>query len=253
VDLASAGGNSGALPARLCLPPADAYLFDIDGTLLNVRDATHYFAFLNAMREVFGVDCNLDGVPVHGNTDIGILRAALRRQGVSDQTFDAAIPQALDRMCAEVVRNFADLRAEPCGAVFPLLQRLQQRGKLLGVVTGNLETIGWAKLEAAGMRHFFQFGCFSASAGVAGDCRPPLPLLLERRADILRLGVAEVHRRVGTAARICAVGDTPSDIEAARELGIPIVAVATGNYSRRQLAELLPDVCAATYEELLEE
>ena len=33
----------------------DAYLFDIDRTLINCTDATHYFAFHNAVEKVFGV------------------------------------------------------------------------------------------------------------------------------------------------------------------------------------------------------
>ena len=52
----------------------DCYLFDIDGTLLNSRDAVHYYAFHRAVQTVFGLDFRLDGVPVHGNTDVGILR-----------------------------------------------------------------------------------------------------------------------------------------------------------------------------------
>ncbi|HZD94070.1 MAG TPA: hypothetical protein VE133_07435, partial [Candidatus Sulfotelmatobacter sp.] len=63
---------------------ADAYLFDIDGTLLNSRDAVHYFSFLNASRAVLGREVSLDGLHVHGNTDPGILRAVLRRAGVQD-------------------------------------------------------------------------------------------------------------------------------------------------------------------------
>src|ERR1043166_4408679 len=46
---------------------ADAYLFDIDGTLLNSRDAVHYFSFRNAVRQVLGVEVGIDGVPVLGN------------------------------------------------------------------------------------------------------------------------------------------------------------------------------------------
>ena len=67
---------------------ADAYLFDIDGTLLNGRDAVQYFAFRHAVREIFGRDATIDGVLVHGNTDVGILRAVLGREGVTDATHD---------------------------------------------------------------------------------------------------------------------------------------------------------------------
>ena len=70
------------------LPSADAYLFDIDGTLLNSRDGVHYHAFHAAVREVYGIDSSIDGVPVHGNTDLGILRAVARRAGLSDTEFE---------------------------------------------------------------------------------------------------------------------------------------------------------------------
>jgi phosphoglycolate phosphatase len=49
----------------------DAYLFDIDGTLINCRDAVHYFAFCESLTRIAGRPMNLDGVVAHGNTDAG--------------------------------------------------------------------------------------------------------------------------------------------------------------------------------------
>src|SRR5215472_16504528 len=71
---------------------ADAYLFDIDGTLLNCRDAVHYGAFSYAVQDVLGIQAGIDGVPVHGNTDIGILRAALQRAGVDEAQLNLHLP-----------------------------------------------------------------------------------------------------------------------------------------------------------------
>ena len=78
-----------------CWRDADAYLFDLDGTLLNSWDGVHYNAFHRALREVYGVEMNIDGVPVHGNTDIGILRAAASNAGVSDEVFGQKLPAAI--------------------------------------------------------------------------------------------------------------------------------------------------------------
>lgn len=247
---------------------ADAYLFDIDGTLLNVRDATHYFAFLNAMRDVFGVECNLDGVPVHGNSDVGILRAALQGQGIADGTFEQHIERAIKQMCSEVTRNAADIRAECCPSVRDFLEQLRQSGKLLGIVTGNLEPIGWIKLEKAGLREYFAFGCFSAMMGPAADEADNRHAMdrnrvgrnettrnemkrYERRAEIVACGVHEARQRLGSSARVCIVGDTPLDVEAARQSSIPVIAVATGTYSLEQLQAAYPDVCVASCQELV--
>jgi phosphoglycolate phosphatase len=224
------------MPAS-ALVHADAYLFDIDGTLLNTRDGVHYNAFRNAMRELFAVDGSIDGVPVHGNTDLGILRAVLSRAGIAAEEFERRLPELLRHMCDEVRRNAADIRVELCPSIRELLQALHHRGKLLGVVSGNLQMIGWAKLEAAGLRDYFAFGSFSDRH--------------ELREEIFRHGIDQARQRLGPNTRVCIVGDTPSDIAAARAAAAPIIAVATGIFSRDQLSALHPDHCVSCCTELL--
>jgi phosphoglycolate phosphatase len=216
---------------------ADAYLFDIDGTLLNSRDAIHYFAFRNALKTIYGFEATIDGVPVHGNTDIGILRAVCHLQGVSDADFERQLPRINQMMSEEVLSRSSEIHADLCPSIIDLLQRLHDSGKLIGVVTGNFEAIGWAKLSATGLRKFFHFGSFSDQT--------------ERRADIFRNGLAEVRRRLGPHAISYVIGDTPSDIEAAKEVEVPIIAVATGIYPKEQLQALNPDVCLSCCSELL--
>jgi phosphoglycolate phosphatase len=224
--------------ARPVLPTADAYLFDIDGTLLNSRDGVHYNAFHSAVRQVYGIDSKIDGVPVHGNTDLGILRAVARRAGLYDSAFEKKLPAAIACMCAEAHHHASGMSPELCPSIAELLARLRQAGKLLGVVSGNLETIGWLKLQAAGIKQFFAFGSFS-------DQR-------ERRRDIFALGIEEVRRRLGEGARVCFVGDTPADIEAARLVGSPILAVATGIFTRADLMAHGPDACVGCCSEVVE-
>jgi HAD superfamily hydrolase (TIGR01549 family) len=215
--------------SRASWSTADAYLFDIDGTLLNVRDATHYFAFHNAVEKVFGVNSHIEGVPVHGNTDPGILRAVLRREGLSDVDIDRQLSDVYRHMCDEVETKQADIRAELCPSILNLLARLKSANKLLGVVSGNLERIAWLKLERAGLRDYFSFGCFSDHA--------------ELREHIFRNGIAQAQQRLGRQATVCFVGDTPSDIHAARAVGVPVIALATGIFPAEALAEHAPDAC----------
>jgi phosphoglycolate phosphatase len=218
---------------------SDAYLFDIDGTLLNAYGGAHYNAFHSALKNTFNLDCKIDGVPLHGNTDIGILRAVLRREGLSGDAFDQHREKLLDHMCAQVELNRAQIRSEICPAILDLVSLLAARRKLLGVATGNLERIGWLKLEAAQLRDYFAFGVF------ADHC--------ETREDIFRAGIAEANRRLGDAASVCVVGDTPADISAAKAVGVPVIAVATGIYSKQELSEFSPDICVSSCAELLSE
>ncbi len=215
----------------------DAFLFDIDGTLLNSRDWVHYNAFHTALRTVYQCDARIDSVPVHGSTDPGILRAASRLCGVDEARFQAGLSQARTVMANEVEANASDLRPELCDSIRTLVERLHRGGKLLGICTGNLERIGWTKLKKAGIREFFEFGSFS-------DKR-------ESRVEIFRWGVQQVRTRLGDQARICVLGDTPNDIQAAQALSIPVVALATGTHSLAQLQEHTPDWCVSCCAELL--
>jgi len=215
----------------------DAYLFDIDGTLANTTGGVHYNSFHTALRQVYGCEGSIDAVPVHGNTDIGILRAALEYHGHLPDNFEALLPRAQEMMCAEVARNAAGLQVELCPGIVELLQLLRAEGKLLGVVTGNLEQIGRRKLERGGLRPFFQFGSFSDRC--------------EKREDIFRQGIELARQIRGPETSVCFVGDTPSDVRAAAQLRAPVIAVATGIYSHAELAKESPTFCIASCAELL--
>ena len=216
---------------------ADAFLFDIDGTLLNSRDAVHYFAFRTAIRDVLGIEASIEGVPVHGNTDVGILRAVLQRAGLRHRAINKHMPQIVARMCAEVQQNREQLNPELCPSMMELINYLLSRGKLLGAASGNLETVGWLKLEKAGLRPFFTFASFSFPR--------------ESRAEIFQHGIDLARQRLGEHASVTVVGDTPSDIDAARAVGVPVIALATGIYSFAQLRTLNPDACFACGTDLL--
>jgi phosphoglycolate phosphatase len=216
---------------------ANAYLFDIDGTLLNSRDAVHYHAFHRAVAQVFGLDLLLDGVPVHGNTDVGILRAYLEVAGVPEGEWRPRLPEVLELMSSEVERNAAYLQPELCPAIGELIRRLSSKGKLLGVASGNLERIGWAKLRACGLRDYFSFGAFSGR--------------LEKREAVIAFGIQQARQIRGEAAIVYVVGDTPADVRAAHANDIPAIAVATGIYGADELLAHDPEMCIACCEDLL--
>ncbi|MGA8490273.1 MAG: HAD family hydrolase [Terriglobales bacterium] len=216
---------------------ADAYLFDIDGTLLVSSDGVHRSALHRAMSEAYGVDTTIEGIAYHGKTDLGILRAALERAGVSSDQFEANLPAALNIICREVSANAHLITPTVCPAIPEVLAELKAAGKLLGLASGNLGSVGWLKIEAAGLRDFFSFGCFSDRN--------------ENRSEIFRQGVREVQRRLGSSAQVCFIGDTPEDIKAARFANSKIVAVCTGIFAAEELTSHEPDICVASCAQLL--
>lgn len=219
------------------LPPADAYIFDIDGTLLNTKDLVHWNALHQAMLEAYGVDTTIEGIPYHGKTDLSILRAALAREGIQDGAFEAALPKALEIVCREVDANHKQIAPAVCPGVPEILKYFREEARLIGVVSGNLETVGWHKIEAAGLRPYFSFGFFS------DQC--------ETRAGIFRNALNYVTRELGDQARACFIGDTPADITAAREVQSSIIAVASGTFSFDELNACSPDLCVAHCGDLL--
>jgi phosphoglycolate phosphatase-like HAD superfamily hydrolase len=228
-----------SLPNKIAVPVADAYIFDIDGTLLVTKDLVHWNALHQAMIEAYGVDTTIEGIPYHGKTDLSILRAALAREGISDSDFQAKLPDALAIVCREVEANHRKLEPKVCPGIVKLLESLKANGKLIGVASGNLETVGCHKIEAAGLRQFFTFGCFSDRH--------------ESRTEIFRNALGFVTPRLGPGARACFIGDTPSDVEAARQVGAQILAVATGTFSFEELNACSPDLCVSNCGEFFPE
>lgn len=229
-------------PARILSVPqilhaVDAFLFDIDGTLLVTRDLVHWNALRQAMMEAYGVDTNIDGIPYHGKTDVAILRAALARRGISDSVFFGHLSDALKLVRREVAAHAVEIQPIVCPAIPQVLSRIRGEGKLLAVASGNLEEVGWHKITAAGLREFFAYGSF-------GD-------RCEQRCDIFADAVDAARRRLGSAATICFVGDTPDDIQAARHVNARVIAVASGTFGFQELAAFEPDICCESCAELL--
>jgi phosphoglycolate phosphatase-like HAD superfamily hydrolase len=216
---------------------ADAYLFDIDGTLLNSRDAVHYHAFHSAVAEVFGLELRFDGIPVHGNTDVGILQAYLRAAGLPEEEWRPRMPEVFERMSAEVERNANNFRPELCPAIPELIEFLSAQGKLLGVASGNIDGVGWAKLRAAGLQDHFSFGAFSGKR--------------ENRDEVIAHGIEQAHAIRGKDSKIYVVGDTPADIHSAHANGIAAIAVATGIYGLDELLSHSPEMCVSCCADLL--
>jgi phosphoglycolate phosphatase len=207
----------------------DAYMFDIDGTLLVTKDLVHWNGLRQAMLQTYGIDTTIEGLPYHGKTDIAILRMAMERCGISGAAFKDKLQAALSLICSEVSANSTAIRPEVCPCIRDVLQQFRSQGKVLGVASGNLEIVGWHKISAAGLRESFSFGCFG------DEC--------ELRSEIFARAVAEVKRRLGEQASVCFIGDTPEDIRAARKVNAKIIAVSTGIYHFEELSALQPDAC----------
>jgi phosphoglycolate phosphatase len=215
----------------------DAYLFDIDGTLLHAQGGVHTDAFSWSVEAVMGHPLSMDGVAVHGSTDTAILRDAFRLAAIGDDVWQPRLEEILDQMRARVLEQREGMSVTVMPGVLSMLAYLKSRGKLLGVATGNLEQIGWLKIELAGLRDWFSFGGFSDRHAL--------------RSDMIANALAGARKLAGNHVKVCVVGDTPSDIAAAKANGLPTIAVATGFFPYQTLLQHQPEVCTSTLQALL--
>jgi phosphoglycolate phosphatase-like HAD superfamily hydrolase len=205
-------------------------LFDIDGTLIRRAGPHHRQALVEAVRQVTGLETTTDGIAVQGMLDRDIVTEMMSAAGASPEMIQQAMPEVVLRAQANYDLSCPDLRQKVCPGVRILLNRLERRNIVAGLVTGNLSAIGWKKMEHAGLKSYFRFGAF---AEFAWDRAGLVEIAIRRAKD---------ENWIGQETPISLVGDHQNDILAARANRIRSIAVATGLSQASELAPLKPDV-----------
>jgi phosphoglycolate phosphatase len=207
-------------------------LFDIDGTLLIAGDRGHGRALLDAFREIYGLEPDVEGISFAGMLDSQITRELIRRHPVDHDHLESRISEMMQRM-GELYEEYLAGRS--------LVERLlpgaanavgatDMQGWTTGSLTGNARRVAELKLGAAGLGHITRIGAFGDTAIDRGH-------LVEAALES-----AEMQLKVRYDARqTVLIGDTPRDIAAARHANAGVVAVATGRFDADALAELEPD------------
>jgi phosphoglycolate phosphatase-like HAD superfamily hydrolase len=211
------------------------FLFDIDGTLVDAPHGAGGLAFEYAFKQRYGIPNALTGVTLHGNTDPNILdECFLTHLGRLPTSTEAR--EILAHYILQLEHNLkhtGPMRILP--GVTTAIQQIQNANCLLGLATGNVEEGARVKLASADLWKHFTFG------GYGSDAR--------ERSELVKIAVNRAEKRLGrTCAKneIWVVGDTPRDIIAAHDAGVPCLAVATGKYS-------LDELLAAKADELLKD
>ena len=191
-------------------------LFDVDGTLME-DSPTHKAAFSHAFREVYDVDADIDEIERHGMTDTSIILGVMKKRGLGEEEVAPKLNQAMNSMTHYFIArlNPSDFRLLP--GVARLIPALASQGHILGLVTGNLEPIARARVEAAGIGEYFSVGGFGSDSAV--------------RSELVAKAVTQARQLLVQPFMTFVVGDTPRDVEAGEAAGAHTVAVATGKYS----------------------
>ena len=209
---------------------ASLVLFDIDGTLVRRTGPYHLKALVEGVRQITGAETSAEGIPVHGMLDPAILAIMLRRIDCPEAEIASLIPR-INAVAEEVyLATVPDLRDKTCPGVPELLSALSAREIPMVLVTGNLTGIGWRKLEQAGIHHHFRYGAFGEMAATRGQLAT------------LAIARAREEKLIDLHTRISLIGDTPQDVQAARENGIRAIGVRTGITPPGDLEVAAPDL-----------
>jgi phosphoglycolate phosphatase-like HAD superfamily hydrolase len=204
-------------------------LFDIDGTLLHAN-GTGRTAVEKALTDLCGRSISTDGVTFSGKTDPAIMREILEANGLDPA--DTLVRDALDVYEETAHAAFDPDTVDALPGTTALLDRLAPRQEVhLGLLTGNIESMAYRKLNAVDFDHHFAFGAFGSDHSE----RHHLPPVAVARA-LAHTG----HQFRG--ADVVIIGDTQHDIHCGRHVGALSVAVCTGRYARGELAAHEPDV-----------
>ena len=229
-------------------------LFDIDGTLCSAS-ALSVDAYYRCVSSLVGRSLTHENTPInlHGVTDQSLLSGILTYHGIPESDFEAisthfykAYP---DFLADSVKRGF---RSAPIPGAASTLQWLTNispsysKAKI-GLLTGNYREGGEFKLRNAGI-DINQFDPKLSSFGDKasdrhGLVREALSAWQEARDDEYARGQDGAGKNLTVDPNdVLLIGDTPLDVQSAKQAGCHVLAVSTGAYSLQQLKEYDPDI-----------
>ncbi|GJQ14807.1 hypothetical protein GpartN1_g6598.t1 [Galdieria partita] len=198
--------------------------FDIDGTLLKGGENAntgHKRSIEWAVSQVWGIEATVQGVKHAGLTDPIIIQNMLLLHGKTEQEIWPKMNLAIQLAGEYFEKTYSTSETV---VVLPgvkrVLESLQRRGVYLAIVSGNLETIGWKKIERAELKPYFMTGAF----GSDHTCRGELILLAKQRI-LQQCGLS--HDEIPW--QVYHVGDTLEDMEAANYARVKGIGVLTGS------------------------
>ncbi|MDP1662505.1 MAG: haloacid dehalogenase-like hydrolase [Phycisphaerales bacterium] len=213
-------------------------LFDIDATMV-LTSRSGLWAMERAGQELFGPGFAIGDIEFAGRLDTLIIPEIFQRCGVAVTEANLRSYRGLYSLrLGERLADAAVTRTVLPGiaALLAEIDARAQRGEdvTAGLLTGNFESTGRAKLAACGIDHArFAVGAFADDAFYPHGSRDDLPPVAMERYRV-RTG------RAIEPARTVIIGDSPFDVRCAKVNGCRSLAVATGVHTLEQLRACTP-------------
>jgi len=211
---------------------APILVFDLDGTLADT--APDLIGALNRLLDREGLE---RVAPHSARALVGAGARALIERGFAANGVALAAPR-LDALVADFLLDYQARIADE-SRLFPgaqaALERLGKANYALAVCTNKPEPLARLLLEKLGVADRFHAICGRETFPI---CKP------DGRALLLTIDAAK-----GDPARAVMVGDSKTDVDAAKNAGVPVTAVDFG-YTDRPVSEFGPDRIISHFDEL---
>lgn len=217
--------------------PKKLVLFDIDGTLIHhvttIKKGIERFVY--GMKQAWGVDVAFDLKDRDGWPDWQSAWDIVKRYGVTRSEYEQGFPKYVEFMRQFLQEQSKDGNVyEKISDAFTLVSLLRKKPEyVLGIMTGNAESIAIWKLRHAG----YDTQIFSiALYGDAAVDRITLAKSVHQKSQ-------EVFGYQFAPKDIIVIGDTVHDIVCGEAVGAYTIAVTTAFHDNRQdLINKKPDV-----------
>ncbi|MGW4791806.1 HAD family hydrolase [Nonomuraea sp. NPDC004297] len=196
-------------------------LWDIDHTLIDTRGVGRELS-AQAFEQVTGVPMRSQA-KIDGITESVIFRETAKLHGLTiDRRDFERFAAALTKAHLARASELRDRGHALPGAAAALDALNETPGVLQTVLTGNVRMVAEIKLQVFGLdRHIrWDIGSYGEDDDV--------------RAELVRIALRRAASTFGTPIApedAVLIGDTPADVEAALENGVPVIAVASGRSS----------------------
>lgn len=223
------------------------FLLDIDGTILKLKQYHSKSIFRKCINEIYGIDVAEDLMPnFSGMTDLQIIEDICT---VSDFPKEKIIANA-EILWYRLIDEFKQDSVKANMVLLPetdeLIKYLHSADNYtLALVTGNFKQNAYLKLQAFELHNYFAVGAF----GCEFADRNLLPPLAMKRAN-------ERYGNKFKCRNTIVIGDSPKDIECAKQNNMMSVAVCTGFHTKDELSAYKPDIIFddfSNYKEKVEE
>ncbi|BBA97860.1 putative hydrolase [Actinacidiphila reveromycinica] len=200
-------------------------LWDVDHTLIDTGGVGRELS-ARAFERTTGIPMR-EQATIDGITEAVIFRETSKLHGLTTTRDD--FEKFAEALTAAHVESSEELRARGHGlaGAAAVLDRLARTPDVTQtVVSGNVRAVAKIKLNVFGLDRHIVWEC-----GAYGEDA-------DERADLVRVALRRATEHLGrdlTPQDAVVIGDTPADVSAALEVGVPLIAVASGRFSAEDL------------------